>query len=126
MERYWLRGIRGATSVDADERGLILTATEELLSAMLENNGVETYEMIAGIFFTSTPDLVAAFPAEAARNLGLSLVPLLCFQEIPVPGAIPHVVRVMMQVNTSKKQDEIKHIYLRQTRTLRPDLAKES
>ena len=122
MESYWLRGIRGATSVEEDEKEGILVSTEELLSAMLEANNLDDYEVIAAIFFTSTPELVSAFPAEAARHLGLSLVPLLCFQEIPVIGSIPRVIRIMIQVNTTKRQDEIKHIYLGDASALRPDL----
>ena len=122
MEGYWLRGIRGAISVEEDIKDGVIAATEELLVAMLEANDLDDYEAIAAIFFTSTPDLVSAFPAEAARNLGLSLVPLLCFQEIPVVGAIPRVIRLMIQVNTSKRQDEIKHIYLGDASALRPDL----
>lgn len=122
MEPYWVRGIRGATTVEADESELILEATEELLVAMLDANGIESYEGIAAIFFTTTPDLVSVFPAEAARQLGMDLVPLLCNQEIPVPGRLTHVIRVLMQVNTRKRQAEMKHIYLRRARSLRPDL----
>jgi len=122
MEPYWVRGIRGATTVEADESELVLEATEELLVAMLDANGIESYECIAAIFFTTTPDLVSVFPAEAARQLGMNLVPLLCNQEIPVPGRLTHVIRVLIQVNTRKRQVEMKHIYLRHARSLRPDL----
>ncbi|TVR98082.1 MAG: chorismate mutase [Trueperaceae bacterium] len=119
----WLRGIRGATTVAADESDAILEATSELLSAMLERNGIDDFEPIASIFFTTTPDLVATFPAEAARHLGMTKVPLLCNQEIPVAGRLPRVVRVMLQINTHLRQDEVQHVYLRDAVALRPDLA---
>ncbi len=121
MER-WLRGVRGAITVERDEPELVLEATRELLSAMLEANGIRDHETIAAIFFTTTPDLTSTFPAEAAREIGMHTVPLICNQEIPVPNRLPRAVRVMMQINTRKRQDEIKHIYLREARSLRPDL----
>lgn len=123
MTPLMLRGIRGATSVAADEPDAILAATRELLTAMLERNGIDDFEPIAAIFFTTTPDLTATFPAEAARELGMHTVPLLCNQEIPVPGRLPRVVRVMLQLNTSKRQDEIQHVYLGAAAALRPDLS---
>ena len=117
-----LRGIRGATTVTEDRADSILEATRELLEAMLEENEISTYEDIASIFFTCTEDLRSTFPAEAARALGMSMVPLLCNQEIPVPGRLPRAIRVMMQVNTRRSQAEMRHIYLRDARSLRPDL----
>ena len=122
MERYWLRGIRGATTVERDEPELILAATEELLRAMLAQNDITEFEVIASIFFTTTPDLVSTFPAEAARRLGMTIVPLMCNQEIPVPNRLPRAIRVMMQVNTPKSQAQMRHIYLREAVVLRPDL----
>lgn len=122
MERYWLRGIRGATTVERDEPELILAATEELLRAMLVQNDITEFEVIASIFFTTTPDLVSTFPAEAARRLGMTIVPLMCNQEIPVPNRLPRAIRVMMQVNTPKSQAQMRHIYLREAVVLRPDL----
>jgi len=119
---YWVRGIRGATTVERDEPELILDATRELLEVMLRENGIADFEPIAAIFFTTTPDLTSTFPAEAARALGMNMVPLLCNQEIPVPNRLPRAVRVMMQVNTQKKQAEMRHIYLREAVKLRPDL----
>ncbi len=120
-ERY-LRGVRGATTVERDEAPLVLEATRELLEAMLRENRIEEFEPIASIFFTTTPDLVSAFPAEAARELGMDAVPLICNQEIPVPGRLPRVVRVMLQVNTERGQREMRHVYLRGATVLRPDL----
>ncbi len=123
MERaYWVRGIRGATTVEADEPEQILEATRELLADMLRANEIDDFEVIASIFFTTTPDLRSTFPAEAARELGMNMVPLICNQEIPVPNRLPRCVRVMMQVNTRKGQREMKHVYLREARSLRPDL----
>lgn len=121
MER-WLRGVRGATTVERDESEQILEATRELLVAMLERNGVEDVEAIGSIFFTTTPDLVSTFPAEAARELGMDMVPLICTQEIPVPGRLERVVRVLMQLHTTRGQREIQHVYLRRASALRPDL----
>jgi chorismate mutase len=121
-QTWWLRGIRGATTVEEDRAELVLEATRELLEAMLAANGIEDFEAIGAIFFTSTHDLVSTFPAEAARALGMTSVPLMCNQEIPVPNRTARAVRVMMQVNTTKAQSEIVHVYLREARALRPDL----
>lgn len=106
-----------------DRAELVHEATRELLEAMLSANGIEDYEAIGAIFFTSTPDLVSTFPAEAARALGMNTVPLICNQEIPVPNRVPRAVRVMLQLNTTKSQRDIVHVYLREARALRPDLA---
>ncbi len=123
MQPTWVRGIRGATTVSRDEPELILSATRELLEVMLRENEIHDFEPIASIFFTTTPDLKSTFPAEAARAIGMTMVPLMCNQEIPVPNRLPLAVRVMMQVNTPKGQREMKHIYLREAVRLRPDLA---
>lgn len=119
---YWLRGIRGAITVERDEPELILDATRELLETMLKANDIRDFEAIGSIFFTTTPDLCSTFPAEAARALGMSQVPLICNQEIPVPNRLPLAIRIMLQLNTQKSQAEIKHIYLRDAKRLRPDL----
>jgi chorismate mutase len=115
------RGVRGATTVLADEPGLVLAATGELLGRLLADNGILP-EDIGAIFFTTTHDLRSAFPAEAARALGLTQVPLMCTQEIPVPGSLPRAIRVMLLWNTAVPQDAIKHVYLRDAVKLRPDL----
>jgi chorismate mutase len=119
---YWVRGIRGATTVEADTAELVLEGTRELLVAMLELNEISDFEPIAAIFFTTTPDLCSTFPAEAARDLGMTMVPMLCNQEIPVPGRLARAVRVMLQINTTKRQEEMRHVYLRGAVVLRPDL----
>lgn len=123
MEKpYWLRGIRGATTVERDEPELILEATRELLEEMLRANDIADFEAIGSIFFTTTADLCSTFPAEAARKLGMTTVPLMCNQEIPVPNRLGKAIRVMLQLNTQKSQAEMKHVYLREAKSLRPDL----
>jgi chorismate mutase len=119
---YWLRGIRGATTVDRDDPELIHEATRELLSEMLAANEITDFDPIAAIFFTTTADLTSTFPAEAARALGMTTVPLICNAEINVPGRVPRAIRIMLQFNTRKGQHDIRHIYLRDARSLRPDL----
>ena len=119
---YLVRGIRGATTAERDEPELILEATRELLEEMLELNGIDDFSYIAAIFFTTTRDLTSTFPAEAARALGMTLVPLICNAEIDVPNRTQRAIRVMLQLNTRKRQDEIRHVYLREATALRPDL----
>lgn len=122
MEREWrVRGIRGATTVDANERSAIIDASRELVTHMLEANEVDTEE-IASVIFTVTLDLDAEFPAVGGRLAGLGHVPLLCATEIGVPGSQPRCLRVLMHVNTRKSQAEIRHIYLKDAVSLRPDL----
>ena len=123
---YWLRGIRGAITVECDEPLLIHQATRELLEAMLEANGLSDFNLITSIFFTTTPDLTSSFPAEAARALGMDFVPLMCNQEMVVPNSLPRVIRIMIHTHTTKLQTEIKHIYLREAESLRPDLASKN
>lgn len=118
------RGVRGATTVEDDDRDAILSATRELLLAMVESNGIQP-EDLAAIFFTCTPDLAAAFPAEAARELGWREVPLLDAQEMAVPGALPRCIRALLLWNTSRPLGQVRHVYLRGAQMLRPDLAAE-
>jgi chorismate mutase len=117
-----IRGIRGATTADDNSEDAILEATRELLVRMAEANNVEPTE-IAAILFTVTPDLTAAFPAEAARQLQWTTVPLLSATEIAVPGSLPRCIRVLVLWNTARAQEEVVHVYLRGAETLRPDLA---
>lgn len=116
------RGIRGATTVPADDPDLILAATRELLEEILAENADMRPEDIASAFFTVTEDLASTFPAQAAREMGWSLVPMLCAREIPVPDSLPRVIRVLVHWNTEVPQDEITHVYLREAIQLRPDL----
>ncbi len=115
------RGVRGATSVESDSAAAIVSATRELLLQVVEANNMSV-EDIASVLFTATPDLTAAFPARAARELGWQHVPLLDAQEIPVPGSLRRCVRVLIHWNTCKSQADIQHVYLRDARSLRPDL----
>ena len=120
-----VRGIRGAIRVEANTPEAIRDAARTLLVQMARANGVEPDD-IAAVVFTCTPDLNATFPAEAARGLGWNQVPLLCTQEIAVPGAMSRVLRVLMLVNTTLTQDEIVHVYLGEAEQLRPDLGSSS
>lgn len=122
MSPWAVRGLRGATTADANTPEAILSATQELLEALIEANDIAIPD-IAGIIFSVTPDLNAAFPAEAARQLGMSGVPLFCTQEIPVPNSCPRCIRILMHVNTVKAQCDMIPVYLRGARSLRPDLA---
>jgi chorismate mutase len=117
-----IRGIRGATTVPADQPDLILEATRELLEVILEENEGMQPEDVASAIFTVTDDLVSTFPAQAARQMGWGLVPMLCAREIPVPDSLPRVIRVLVHWNTEISQSEIKHVYLRDAVKLRPDL----
>jgi chorismate mutase len=117
-----IRGIRGATTVSADIPDLILQATRELLEAILEENEGMQPEDVASAIFTVTDDLTSTFPAQAARQMGWELVPMLCGREIPVPESLPRVIRVLVHWNTEIPQSEIKHVYLRDAVRLRPDL----
>ena len=116
-----VRGIRGATTVEVNTAEAIADATRELLQVITERNALDTAE-IASAWFTATPDLTADFPAYGARQLGWIAVPLICSQEIPVPGALARVVRVLLHYNTPLPQAEIHHVYLRGAVALRKDL----
>ena len=117
-----VRGIRGAISVDEDASEQVLEATRELLQAILTRNDLAEFDDIVSAVFTTTPDLTSAFPAEAARGLGMSHVPLLCASEIAVPHGMPRCIRVLLHVNTEQSQEEIVHVYLRDAKRLRPDM----
>lgn len=116
-----VRGVRGAITVEQNTVEDICSATAELLLDLIGQNHI-TQEEIVSILFTTSPDLNAAFPAAAARQLGWLQVPMMCAQEIAVPGALERCVRVLMTVNTDKSQHEIQHVYLRGAKALRPDL----
>ena len=117
-----VRGIRGATTAEANTREAILEASKELLEAVVEANDVQR-DHVASVFFTTTPDLNAEYPAVAAREVGWVDVPLLCGHEMDVPGGLPRCLRVLMHVNTNRTPSEIRHVYLREATALRPDLA---
>ena len=115
-----VRGIRGATTVEVDEKEAIISATEELLEQICQVNEFDPAE-IASAFFTVTHELTTTFPAEAARKRGWTMVPMLCATEIPVPGSLPMCIRVLIHLNTNKRPDEIRHVYLQRAVALRPD-----
>jgi chorismate mutase len=117
-----LRALRGAITVEANDAKAILGATEELLRAMVDRNGLE-HDDIVSCLFTCTPDLNAEFPAVAARQIGMSDVPLMCAQEMDVYGQMPHVIRVMMHCYPQQPDRKAEHVYLRDAQKLRLDLA---
>lgn len=117
------RGVRGATTVAADDRDEILLATRQLLALMIRQNEIDTADL-ASAQFTVTKDLYSEFPALAARQLGWIEVPLLCGYEITVEKSLPRCIRVLLHWNTEKSQSEIQHFYLHDAVKLRPDLSK--
>ncbi|RQD74425.1 MAG: chorismate mutase [Candidatus Syntrophonatronum acetioxidans] len=116
-----VRGVRGAINVDRNDSKLIIEETKKLLLEIVKANNLKT-EDICSVFFTMTQDLNAAFPALAARELGWTLVPMLCSVEINVAESLPRCIRVLMHVNTPLAQNEIKHVYLKEAQKLRDDL----
>ncbi|HBY95428.1 MAG: chorismate mutase [Ardenticatenaceae bacterium] len=120
MSTIVCRGLRGATTVAANERELILEATRELLERLVEANHIEV-EDVASVIFSATSDLNAEFPAVAARQLGWHDVALFDCCEIDVPGALPKCIRVLIHWNTARRPGELQHIYLRGAASLRPD-----
>ncbi len=122
MNPMTVRAIRGAITLEVDERSHLHERTKELVDAVMRENALTTDDVISAIF-TVTPDLVSDFPAAAARDMGFGAVPLMCAQEIPVPGALPRVVRVMMHADMDVPRDEVVHVYLREAVALRRDLA---
>ena len=116
-----VRAVRGAIQVDDDDREQVLQATTELLQAVMQRNGLASDDLIS-VVFTATPDLVSEFPAYAARQMGITDVPLLCATEIAVPGAMPRVLRLLAHVDTDRPRADVRHVYLRGAANLRTDL----
>lgn len=116
-----VRALRGATTTDADTPDEISDRTVELLTEMFDRNEVHHDDLIS-ITFTVTHDLTSAFPATGARSMGLGDVPLLCANEIPVPGSTPRCVRVLALLTTERARSEMRHVYLRGAVGLRDDL----
>ena len=119
-----VRAIRGAITVEANEEQEILDNTCELLKEMTVQNGIEKEDIIS-IIFSLTSDLNAAFPAVAARMMGWTDIAMMCTHEVDVPGSLRKCIRVMMHFNTDKRNKELKYIYLKEARRLRPDLVKQ-
>jgi chorismate mutase len=117
-----VRGIRGAIQVGENSREGILAACTELLQQLLQVNEI-VLDDIVSILFTATDDLNAEYPAYAAREMGLSFVPLLCAREMNVPGSMSRVIRILIHVNTDKPLKQIRHQYLGEAGRLRPDIA---
>ena len=116
-----VRGVRGATTTGSNSAEAILEATTALLQELIRANGIEE-EQVASVFFTTTDDLNAVFPAQAARNLGWRRVALMGTREMDMPTGIPLCVRILIHWNTTKSLDEIQHVYMRGAERLRPDL----
>lgn len=113
--------IRGATTVIENSKKEILDAAADLLKKMLENNGIKESDIIS-VIFSVTPDLNAAFPAAAARRMGLNKVALLCVNEIDVPGSLKKCIRILMHFNSDRDNRELKYVYLKDAQKLRPDI----
>jgi chorismate mutase len=116
-----VRALRGATTAEADTPDQIAERIRELLGQLFERNAVDHDDLIS-IVFTATSDLVSAFPAAAARTMGLGDVPLLCAGELNVVGSTPRCLRVLVHLTTDKARAELHHVYLHGARTLRDDL----
>jgi len=114
------RGVRGATTVTENSREAILEATRDLLKKMVIANAIE-HEDIASVFFTTTADVNAEYPALAARQLGWHDVALMCGHEMVVPHGLQNCIRVLIHWNTTRKSSEIQHVYIRDAVALRPD-----
>jgi chorismate mutase len=119
-----IRGVRGAITVHENNEGEIVSATQRLAREVIKENGINP-ESVASVFISVTEDVTAGFPAKALRSIeGWSLVPVMCMQEIPVPGSLSKCIRIMFHVNTDARQEDVKHIYLEGAKVLRPDLIK--
>jgi chorismate mutase len=116
-----VRAVRGAIQIEQDDRQELLDATTELLTEVLQRNELSHDDLIS-VVFTATPDLRSEFPAYAARQMGITDVPLLCASEIDVPGAMPRVLRLLAHVETARPRADLRHVYLRGAAALRTDL----
>ena len=117
------RGVRGATTVEANTSEEILKATRQLLALMVRQNDIREVD-VASAIFTTTTDLDAEFPALAARQLGWLNVALMCVHELEVPDSLPRCVRILLHWNTEKAAEEIVHVYIKDAARLRPDLSR--
>lgn len=113
-----VRAIKGAIHLDIDDRSQLLKSTAELLAKMLHANKLDNDSLIS-IMFSATADLTSDFPALAAQDLELNDVPVMCFTEMQVPGAMPRVVRIMVHANLDLPRSEVQHVYLRGAQELR-------
>jgi chorismate mutase len=116
-----MRAVRGAIQLDHDEREHLLAGVRELLTKIMDGNGIHPDDLVS-VLFTATPDLVSAFPAEAARELGLRDVPLICARELDVAGALPRTVRLLAHMETGLAREDVYHVYVGGAGSLREDL----
>jgi chorismate mutase len=116
-----VRALRGATTVDVDERDHLFERVIALLDALFERNAIHHHDLIS-VLFTATDDIRSAFPAQAARKFGLGDVPLICARELDVEGGTPLCIRVMIHLTTDRPRDQLHHVYLEGARNLRDDL----
>ena len=117
-----VRAVRGATQIEVDEREHLLERTRELIAQVMEANGLTSDDFVS-IIFTATGDVNSAFPAVAARELGMTDVPLMCARELEIDGSLPRAVRLMAHVETELARQDVRHVYLHGAVVLRPDLA---
>jgi len=118
-----VRAVRGATQLEADDRDHMLERVAEMVTDVMRSNGLVVDDFIS-VIFTATSDLVAEFPAYAARRLGFGEIPLLCARELEIDGSMPRVVRMMAHVETRRARSEITHVYLHGAAALRSDLTR--
>jgi chorismate mutase len=118
-----VRAVRGATQLDEDVRDHMLERVAEMVVGVMEANGLVVDDFIS-VIFTATSDLVAEFPAYAARQLGFGEIPLLCARELEIDGSMPRVVRMMAHVETDLPRAEVTHVYLHGAAALRTDLTR--
>lgn len=116
-----VRALRGATTLDVDDRDQLVERTQELIHALFDRNGLVEDDLVS-IVFTATEDISSGFPALAAREAGFVHTPLLCARELEVEGGIPRCVRVLVHAYTTRSKDELRHVYLHDARQLRQDL----
>lgn len=116
-----VRALRGATTLERDEREHLFVRTQELVAEVLERNDLDEEDLIS-IVFTATDDVHSAFPAEAAREAGITHVPLLCTRELDIEGAMQRCIRILVHAYTTRGARELRHVYLHGARQLRTDL----
>lgn len=116
-----VRALRGATTLERDEREHLIERTQELIATLFERNGLDEDDLVS-LVFTATDDISSAYPAEAARDAGITHVPLLCARELEIDGGIPRCIRVLVHTYTDTDPRELRHAYLHDARQLRTDL----
>ncbi len=121
-----IRGVRGATTVTEDRAELIFNETETLVKEIVRANDIQPEDIIS-VLISTTPDITSGFPAKAVRSIeGWQYVPTMCTHEMSVPNALPLCIRVLLHINTELSQKDVRHIYLNEAISLRPDLVQEA